>query len=66
MCIRDRYYPDEGVGVRLEDVVAIHADGSIENLTPFSKEILVPLRKRRVTRSGKGTVKGGASRKARG
>ena len=60
------YYPDEGVGVRLEDVVAIHADGSIENLTPFSKEILVPLRKRRVTRSGRGTVKGGASRKTRG
>jgi Xaa-Pro aminopeptidase len=38
------YFPDEGYGVRLEDVVAIHTDGRIENLTPFSKEILIPLK----------------------
>ncbi|MCX7704020.1 MAG: M24 family metallopeptidase, partial [Planctomycetota bacterium] len=38
------YFPDKGYGVRLEDVVAIHSDGKIENLTPFSKEILIPLR----------------------
>jgi len=37
------YFPDEGFGVRIEDVVAIHEDGTIENLTPFSKECLVPL-----------------------
>ena len=42
------YFPDKRFGVRLEDVVAIHGDGTIENLTPFSKEILVPLRGRPV------------------
>ncbi|RKY18534.1 MAG: hypothetical protein DRP63_01955 [Planctomycetota bacterium] len=42
------YFPDKRFGVRLEDVVAIHGDGTIENLTPFSKEILVPLKGRRV------------------
>ncbi|RKY15890.1 MAG: aminopeptidase P family protein, partial [Planctomycetota bacterium] len=42
------YFPDKRFGVRLEDVVAIHGDGTIENLTPFSKEILVPLKGRPV------------------
>lgn len=42
------YFPEKGFGVRIEDVVAIHQDGSVENLTPFSKEILVPLKGRPV------------------
>jgi len=39
------YFPEEGYGVRIEDVVAIHEDGRIENLTPFSKALLVPLKR---------------------
>lgn len=38
------YFPDRGYGVRLEDVVAIHRNGDIENLTPFPKEILIPIK----------------------
>lgn len=37
------YYPDKEIGVRLEDDVAIKEDGSIENLCPLSKELLIPL-----------------------
>ena len=28
------YYPERGLGVRIEDLVLIHADGRVENLTP--------------------------------
>ncbi|MEO5988265.1 MAG: Xaa-Pro peptidase family protein [Candidatus Eisenbacteria bacterium] len=28
------YYPSRGMGVRIEDLVAVRADGSLENLTP--------------------------------
>jgi Xaa-Pro aminopeptidase len=33
------YYPSKGVGVRIEDLVVIHADGRFENLTPSSYEL---------------------------
>ena len=37
------YYPARGLGVRIEDLVAVRADGSIENLTPapYDLEILI-------------------------
>lgn len=28
------YYPSKGLGVRIEDLVLVHADGTFENLTP--------------------------------
>jgi Xaa-Pro aminopeptidase len=37
------YYPGRGIGVRLEDDIAIREDGTIVNLTTISKDILVPL-----------------------
>lgn len=37
------YYPEKGYGVRLEDVVAIHQDGTVENLTKFEKELVLKL-----------------------
>lgn len=33
------YYPSRGLGVRIEDLVAVHADGRIENLTPAPYEL---------------------------
>jgi len=38
------YYPSRGMGVRIEDLVAVRPDGSIENLTPFSYELEVGAR----------------------
>jgi Xaa-Pro aminopeptidase len=33
------YYPSRGLGVRIEDLVVIHADGKVENLTPVSYDL---------------------------
>lgn len=38
------YYPDRGFGVRIEDSFVIDADGSLVSLTPFHKELVLPLR----------------------
>jgi Xaa-Pro aminopeptidase len=38
------YFPDDEIGVRLEDVVAVWEDGKIENLTIITKDPLVPLK----------------------
>ncbi|MHA2499434.1 MAG: M24 family metallopeptidase [Candidatus Hodarchaeales archaeon] len=38
------YYPGKGMGVRIEDVVAIAEDG-VKNLSPFPKDLIVPLRR---------------------
>ncbi len=38
------YYPEHEIGVRIEDDVAVHEDGSIVNLTTFPKDILVELK----------------------
>lgn len=38
------YYPARGLGVRIEDLVAVRADGSIENLTPAPYELEIPIR----------------------
>jgi len=38
------YYPERGIGVRIEDDIAIREDGTVVNLTSISKDILIPLR----------------------
>jgi Xaa-Pro aminopeptidase len=38
------YYPERGLGVRIEDLVAVRADGGMENLTPCTTELEVPIR----------------------
>ena len=38
------YYPSRGLGVRIEDLVAIRSDGGFENLTPAPYELEVPIR----------------------
>jgi Xaa-Pro aminopeptidase len=38
------YYPDRGVGVRIEDTVAVMPDGKIRSLTPFPYELVIPLK----------------------
>ncbi len=38
------YYPERGFGVRIEDTVVAHADGTLEALTTFHKELVLPLR----------------------
>jgi Xaa-Pro aminopeptidase len=38
------YYPDEGIGVRLEDTVYIRADGSGEILAPYPYDLILPVR----------------------
>jgi Xaa-Pro aminopeptidase len=35
------YYPSRGMGCRIEDLVAVRADGTLENLTPCSYELEV-------------------------
>jgi Xaa-Pro aminopeptidase len=37
------YYPDEGYGIRVEDALYIAEDGSLINLTPFKKDLVLPL-----------------------
>ena len=37
------YYPSRGLGVRIEDLVAVRADGGIENLTPAPYELEIPI-----------------------
>jgi Xaa-Pro aminopeptidase len=38
------YYPDQEMGVRLEDTVAVHADGRIEVLAEFPLDLVIPVR----------------------
>jgi Xaa-Pro aminopeptidase len=38
------YYPEKGMGVRLEDAVVVYSDGSIEVLVPYPLDILIPLK----------------------
>jgi Xaa-Pro aminopeptidase len=37
------YYASRGYGVRLEDVYYCAPDGGVENLTPFPKELVIPI-----------------------
>ncbi|MEZ4669740.1 MAG: M24 family metallopeptidase [Anaerolineae bacterium] len=38
------YYPDEGIGVRVEDSFIIDDDGQLVSITPFHKELVLPLK----------------------
>lgn len=38
------YYPDRGMGVRLEDTVAAHADGTFEVLAPYPLDLVLPVK----------------------
>ncbi|MDZ4767714.1 MAG: M24 family metallopeptidase [Chloroflexota bacterium] len=38
------YYPDDGFGVRLEDLVYVDAGGSLVSLTDFHNDLILPLR----------------------
>ncbi len=38
------YYPERGFGVRIEDTFYAAPDGSFESLTPFPKQLVIPVR----------------------
>lgn len=38
------YYPDQGFGVRLEDLVYVGGDGQLITLTDFHRELVLPLK----------------------
>lgn len=42
-CEPGLYYPDQGFGVRLEDVIWIDGDGTVHNLTDFPKDLVIEL-----------------------
>jgi Xaa-Pro aminopeptidase len=37
------YYPSRGLGARIEDTLYCRPDGTIESLTPFPKDLVIPL-----------------------
>jgi Xaa-Pro aminopeptidase len=37
------YYPDDGMGCRVEDVLWIAEDGTVENLTEMPYDLVVPI-----------------------
>lgn len=37
------YYPDRGIGVRIEDTVAFDEDGNLVNLTNFPYDLVIPM-----------------------
>jgi Xaa-Pro aminopeptidase len=37
------YYPDRGLGVRIEDTVWVRPDGEMESLTPFPKDLVLKM-----------------------
>ena len=37
------YYPDRGMGVRIEDTYYCTPDGGFESLTPFPRQLVIPL-----------------------
>ncbi|MFZ2489003.1 MAG: M24 family metallopeptidase [Anaerolineae bacterium] len=39
------YFPDQGYGVRIEDVVYCDEQGKFHSLTPFSKDLVLPVRR---------------------
>jgi Xaa-Pro aminopeptidase len=38
------YYPERGMGVRLEDTVAVMPDGSFETLADFPLDLVLPMK----------------------
>lgn len=41
------YYPDDGYGVRIEDLFIVTDNGQLESLTTFRKDLVLPLRNNR-------------------
>jgi Xaa-Pro aminopeptidase len=39
------YYPEKGYGVRVEDTFAVTPDGQLVSLTPFRKDLILPLKR---------------------
>jgi Xaa-Pro aminopeptidase len=39
------YYPERGLGVRLEDTVCVRADGKIEVLAEYPKDLVLKMKK---------------------
>lgn len=39
------YYPDRGFGLRVEDTFMVEASGELVSLTPFRKDLVIPLKK---------------------
>jgi Xaa-Pro aminopeptidase len=37
------YYPQRNLGIRLEDTVCVHADGTLEILAPYPLDLVLPL-----------------------
>ncbi len=40
-CEPGLYYPEQGFGVRIEDVIYLDAEGAVHNLTDFPKELVI-------------------------
>ena len=38
------YYPDRGFGVRIEDTIAFHSDGTLVNLSEYPYDLVVPIK----------------------
>jgi Xaa-Pro aminopeptidase len=38
------YYPERGLGIRLEDSVTLHPDGTFEILAPYPMELVLPIK----------------------
>ena len=38
------YYPERGLGVRLEDTLLVRSDGQMEILAPYPKELILPVK----------------------
>jgi Xaa-Pro aminopeptidase len=37
------YYPDRGMGVRVEDFFIINENGELISITPFRKDLVIPI-----------------------
>lgn len=37
------YYPEDGLGVRIEDTYIVDLDGTVRSLTPFPQDLVVPI-----------------------
>jgi Xaa-Pro aminopeptidase len=42
-CEPGLYYPDQGFGVRIEDVIWIDSDGAVQDLSDFPKELVIEM-----------------------
>jgi Xaa-Pro aminopeptidase len=39
------YYPERGLGVRLEDTAYMRVDGSVEVLAPYPLDLVLPIKR---------------------